>query len=109
MTQDEQDGIITWYKIDEPGELPVWESVCGVVEQLTWGDNLNYAGYILRRKTTPDIQRSTFLSAKRAVEHGYIKAYGRVRFAWERVLEDVVVSLKRRRKSARELSKCHQP
>lgn len=61
------DTYIAWTKIDEPGENTKWESQCGLVEQIGYGDSLMYQGFVGPEKT-PTQPKSNFATVKRDVE-----------------------------------------
>jgi hypothetical protein len=72
MKYTDPDTFVTWYRVDNPGEFPAWESQCGLIEQRSFGDNPQYVGFVGGNKTPLPIK--TLLSAaKAAVEAEYTK------------------------------------
>jgi hypothetical protein len=73
------DTFIDWYRIDEPGENPTWESQCGLIEQISFGNNPQFKGFV--KPDNPSYNPKTFIVAsapsfaatKRSVELVYQK------------------------------------
>ena len=71
MQLRDPDTIVNWYRVEEPGENPRWESQCGIVEQVKFGDMPSYRGYLSSGITLAE--KPTLALAKTQVELSYKK------------------------------------
>lgn len=66
------DTFVQWNRTDEPGDNPKWESQCGLIEQIGFGDSSMFQGYVGPEKVL--ITPKTILSVvKKEVERLYQK------------------------------------
>jgi hypothetical protein len=70
------DTYIQWMRIDEPGDNPKWESQCGLIEQIGFGDTPQFIGYVggydgVSRKATRSM--TTLVAIKNEVERRFQK------------------------------------
>ena len=68
------DTFVVWNRAEEPGELPRWESQCGIVEQVRFGNEPCYKGYVLEDRSQY-IERTTLLGTQKAVEKASQKSH----------------------------------
>lgn len=66
------DVFVAWTKIDEPGENPKWESQCGYIEQIGYGDCTMFQGYVGPEKT-PTTAKPILSVVKKDVETHFKK------------------------------------
>jgi hypothetical protein len=70
------DTFIQWTRIDEPGDNPKWESQCGLVEQLSFGDTPKFIGYVGGygdKPRKPTRVMTTLIATKNEVERIFKK------------------------------------
>ncbi len=67
----DRDLFVMWNRIDEPGQNPTWESQCGIIEQVSFGDNPTYLGYVLGKKNS--YSTTTIASMKTLLKKEYLQ------------------------------------
>ena len=67
------DTFVQWNKIDNPGENPKWESQCGVIEQIGFGDTPLFQGYIKGMPT--NAAKTNLYTVKKDIETIFKKHY----------------------------------
>lgn len=66
------DTFVQWRRVDEPGENPKWESQCGYVEQIGFGDHTTFQGFVAPDFTPLD-PKVVLTVAKKEVERMFQK------------------------------------
>ena len=51
MKHNDPDTFVQWQRIEEPGENPTWESQCGFIEQVGFGDYIAFKGFVGPERT----------------------------------------------------------
>ena len=69
------DTYVQWTRCENPGDYPTWESQCGIIKQMGFGDNPMFCGFVGPEKTP--IQKPTviFGSMKNIVEKEYQRTH----------------------------------
>lgn len=71
MNLENPDLYIQWYKIDEPGSNPCWESKCGFIKQVKFGDDPLYIGTLLDTR----IESTSLTGLKKMLEELFKKSF----------------------------------
>lgn len=66
------DTFVQWTRIDEPGENPTWESQCGIVEQIAFGEIPMFRGFVGKDRK-PLVPKSVLSVVRREVEAAFSK------------------------------------
>jgi hypothetical protein len=82
MLLRDPDTFVQWTRTDEPGDNPRWESQCGVVEQIGFGNNTMFQGFVgpKRTKTTP---KPNLNIVKTDVEIAFEKSGGQMKWVYD--------------------------
>lgn len=74
---NDSDIYVVWERCEDPGEFPKWESQCGVIEQIGFGDNVLYQGFVVENNVP--ISTNSFASIKQLVKKEYQRTH---KLAW---------------------------
>ena len=69
------DTYVAWTRCEEPGDNPTWESQCGSIEQIGFGDNPIFHGFVGPDKILISMASTTFTSIKRIVEKEFQRTH----------------------------------
>jgi hypothetical protein len=75
MKLGDPDVYVQWTRCEDPGENPKWDSQCGLIEQIGFGNNPLFRGFVGPEKILILPHKSTFASIKQAVEAEYQKTH----------------------------------
>jgi hypothetical protein len=75
MKLGDPDTFVQWTRCEDPGDNPTWISQCGIVEQIGFGDNLLFRGFIGPEKTLIKKPTSTLASIKHIVEKEFQRTH----------------------------------
>jgi len=75
MKLGDPDIYVQWTRCEEPGDNPMWESQCGLIEQFAFGNNPFFRGFVGEEKRLILPHRTTFAAIKQAVETEYKKTH----------------------------------
>jgi hypothetical protein len=75
MKIGDPDIYVVWTRCEDPGETPKWESQCGLIEQIEFGDIPVFHGFVGPERLLIRQSTSTFASIKHIIEKEYQKTH----------------------------------
>jgi hypothetical protein len=69
------DTYVQWTRCEDPGDNPMWESQCGLIEQFAFGNNPMFRGFVGPKRELILPHKATFSAIKQAVETQYQKSH----------------------------------
>jgi hypothetical protein len=73
MKLSDPDIYVQWSRCEEPGENPKWESQCGIIEQIEFGDTPTFHGFVGTECLPIRQPTSTLVSMKHIIEKEFQK------------------------------------
>lgn len=75
MKLGDPDIYVQWSRCENPGDYPTWQSQCGNIQQMAFGENPLFYGFVGKERNPIKHPTSTFSSMRHIVEKEFQKSH----------------------------------